>query len=211
MEKLAQAKSYQCFRHEEETLCLKSTSLWLLAGDKNTTYFHRQFHLRTSRNHIAEITSSEGVSIQGQRDLLQAANSHFHQLFTEDGVSNNAVKIDILSFIPSLVSAEINSGLTKPFSEQDVVEFIWGMEPDKALGPYGFSIHFFRICWPVIKYDLVRMISSFPRKAKVGSWTNSTFLALIPKEVNPASFDRFRPISLCNASYKILDKLLANR
>ena len=40
---------------------------------------------------------------------------------------------------------------------------------------------------------------------------NSTFLALIPKEFKPSTFDRFHPISLCNASYKILAKLLANR
>ena len=54
------------------------------------------------------------------------------------------------------------------------------------------------------------MVSSFLRKGKIGGYTNSTFLGLIPKEVNPASFDRFRSISLCNASYKILAKLLAN-
>ena len=45
----------------------------------------------------------------------------------------------------------------------------------------------------------------------MGGSTNSTFLALIPKEVNPSTFERFRPISLCNSSYKILAKLLANR
>ena len=45
----------------------------------------------------------------------------------------------------------------------------------------------------------------------MGGCTNSTFLALIPKEANPSSFDRIRPISLCNASYKIPSKLLANR
>ena len=45
----------------------------------------------------------------------------------------------------------------------------------------------------------------------MGGSTNSTFLALIPKEVNLDTFDSFRPISLCNASYEILLKLLANR
>ena len=45
----------------------------------------------------------------------------------------------------------------------------------------------------------------------MGGSTNSTFIALIPKEVNLTSFNRFKPISLCNASYKILSKLLANR
>jgi hypothetical protein len=55
------------------------------------------------------------------------------------------------------------------------------------------------------------MIRGSMKKAKVGGGTNSTYLALIPKDTNPESFARFRPISLCNASYKILAKLLANR
>jgi len=55
------------------------------------------------------------------------------------------------------------------------------------------------------------MIKAFQKKDEVGGCTNSTFLTLIPKEVNPKTFERFWPISLCNASYKFLAKLLANR
>ena len=44
----------------------------------------------------------------------------------------------------------------------------------------------------------------------MGGCTNSTFISLIPKDFNPSSFDRFHPISLCNSSYKIIDKLLAD-
>ena len=85
------------------------------------------------------------------------------------------------------------------------------MDSDKAPWPDGFSIHFYKFCSPIIKYDLFHMVSTSRKKKKVGGGTNSTFISLIPKEVNPSSFDRFHPISLCNASYKILAKILANR
>jgi len=45
----------------------------------------------------------------------------------------------------------------------------------------------------------------------MGGFTNSTYLALIPKENRPSTFSRFRPISLCNSAYKIISKILASR
>ena len=117
----------------------------------------------------------------------------------------------MVSNIPPLISTEDNFVLMNPFTEQEIIEAIWAMESDKAPGPDGFSFHFYKFCWPIIKIDLVCMVNSFQNKEKVGGCTNSTFLTLIPKEVNPSSFDRFYPISLCNASYKILAKILANK
>jgi len=40
---------------------------------------------------------------------------------------------------------------------------------------------------------------------------NPPNLALVPKESNPSTFNRFCPISLCNSSYKIITKIIANR
>ena len=45
---------------------------------------------------------------------------------------------------------------------------------------------------------------------KIRGETNSTFIALIPKERNPSTISRYMPISLRNSSYKILSKFIAN-
>ena len=46
---------------------------------------------------------------------------------------------------------------------------------------------------------------------KIGGSMNTAFLALIPKEKGTNTFNRFRLISLCNISYKLITKVIANR
>jgi hypothetical protein len=55
------------------------------------------------------------------------------------------------------------------------------------------------------------MIRYFQSTYRIGGATNISFLALIPRAKNANTFDHFRPISLCNVSYKILTKIIANR
>jgi len=40
---------------------------------------------------------------------------------------------------------------------------------------------------------------------------NATFIALIPKEAQPNTPDKYKPIVLCNIIYKILSKVIASR
>eukprot|EP00253_Pinus_taeda_P005327 PITA_05327 len=210
-EKSAQKNVYCSFRKEEEYWRLKSRSLWLKSGDRNTSYFHKQCRVRLSRNHIAEITSPSGQVIKDFAQIQEAATNHFKNLLSAERNGEEADETDLLSVIPSLVNEEDNALLTSPATEEEITNIVWSMDPDKAPGPDGFSIHFYRICWEIIKFDLFRMIRGVLKKARMGGGTKSTFLALIPKETNPRSFDRYRPISLCNSSYKIVAKLLANR
>lgn len=48
------------------------------------------------------------------------------------------------------------------------------------------------------------------RKRKIGGYTNSTFLAWIPKYPQPSTLNCSKPISL-NNSYKIISKIIAGR
>ena len=97
---------------------------------------------------------------------------------------------EMVSDIPSLTSPEERLRLESPISEGEVKKSIWSLHPDKAPGPDGFPIFFYRTFWPLIKKDLMRLIS-WMEKGNMGEATNSIFLALIPKEPNPTSIKKF--------------------
>eukprot|EP00253_Pinus_taeda_P010228 PITA_10228 len=94
---------------------------------------------------------------------------------------------------------------------EELKDVLDSMEPDKAPGLDGFSVRFLLTCWSTIKKDLLRMVRKSQNCAKLGGGINSAFLALIPKEKGASDFSRFRPISLCNSSYKLVSKIIANR
>lgn len=49
--------------------------------------------------------------------------------------------------------------------EQEILESIRVCAGDKAPGPDGFSLAFFKQCWEVIKKYLIAAIKAFLRKA----------------------------------------------
>ena len=83
------------------------------------------------------------------------AEVHFQNLLREDGSFDSDLTSDFFSNIPFMVSDEENDELMNPFSKQEIIDVIWSMEPDKALGLDGFSFHFYRVCWTLIRKYLL--------------------------------------------------------
>lgn len=55
------------------------------------------------------------------------------------------------------------------------------------------------------------MVEAFRMTGDIHHITTSTLIALIPKKGEPESFHDYRPISLCNISFKIITKIIAER
>lgn len=82
-----------------------------------------------------------------------------------------------LEHISNIVTNEENLALTQPILETKIFTTIWSLAPDKALGPDGFTISFYRHYWDLIKHDLKRMLLYVQRSLRLGGNTNSSFLA----------------------------------
>lgn len=81
----------------------------------------------------------------------------------------------------------------------------------KASGPDGFQGIFYQSFWENIVVDVNELVFALVDGNIIPSRLNSTHIVLIPKVPNLESVSQFQPISLCNYSYKILSKVLANR
>jgi len=182
--------------------------LWLRAEDKNTSFFHNNIKIRRARNQIDKIIA-EGKEISEQEEIKKAARNHFKALLS--AVPQTSNNTDFLSPVERKITELQNGELDQDVTEEEIRLAIFSMQLNKAPGPDGFTVAFYRTHWDTIKKDYVRMVKNVFKKFKMGNTTKASHLALIPKDLNPLSFDRFRPISLCNVSYKVVTKILANR
>ena len=118
---------------------------------------------------------------------------------------------DLLNLVPNAKNNTDNEALTHKISLEEIKQAIDGMEDGRAPRPDGYNATFIKLCWDIIKNDLFKMVNKSQRCSRIGGSKNSTFLALIPKEKEAKSFDRFWPISLCNIGYKIITKIMASK
>ena len=81
------------------------------------------------------------------------------------------------------------------------------MTPLIAPGPDGMSPIFYKSFWHIVGGDVTNAILTALNSGFVPESLNYTFIALIPKIKDPKKVSDFRPISLCNVVYKLIDKV----
>ena len=106
---------------------------------------------------------------------------------------------------------EDNVKLCALFSDKEISDALFQIEPLKAPGPDGFPARFFQRNWSTIKEDVLAAVKDFFVIGIMPEGVNSTPIVLIPEISNPAKISDYSPISLCNGIYKVISKCLVNR
>ena len=95
--------------------------------------------------------------------------------------------------------------------EEELKETLSKFQKDKSPRPDGWTMEFFLAGYATIGPDLLQLVEETRVNGVLHLPLNSTFLALIPKKDNPESLDDYMPISLCNITYKVVTKIIAQR
>ena len=113
--------------------------------------------------------------------------------------------------VPRYFSDEESDDVGKHISLKEVENTVGMMPRDKSPGPDGWKQELFQHFFDIMGNDLLFVVEESRQTGRVYGSLNATFVALIPKECKPASFNDFKPIALCNFVYKIITKMIASR
>jgi hypothetical protein len=178
-----------------------------LEGDDNTKYYHAKANGRKRKNMIHSLDQEEG-EIKGQSDLMKYITNFYKQLFGPPPPENDFTLN--LEGIAMLSEAE-KERLIRPIEMEELKKVVFGMENNKAPGPDGFPVEFYKHFWYLIKDNLMELITDFMKRKIRVERLNYGVITLIPKCKEARMIQKFRPICLLNVSFKIITKILMER
>eukprot|EP00253_Pinus_taeda_P023364 PITA_23364 len=164
-----------------------------------------------SRNRILELKNNTGEILKSHNDISALLSDHFKSIAQEPPINREEAIKELTAAIPKTITSDQNLALCREVSLEEVEEAIRSMPNDKAPGPDGFTINFYKACWSIVKQDVWEVVEDSRNSGTILKSLNSTFLALIPKDEEAKTPDKFRPIALCNVIYKIISKVIASR
>ncbi|KAK5772968.1 hypothetical protein PVK06_049270 [Gossypium arboreum] len=140
-------------RFKESIWRQKSRMSWLKEGDSNTTFFYRAVKFKAKRRTVCGLKIGN-MWISDLKALKEKLFNFFRRHFS---CPSRKWRMDLDLNFKRLRDIDV-ARLEKPFSTEEIKEAVWSCDVNKAPGPDGFNLCFFRKCWGVVKEDLFEMM-----------------------------------------------------
>ncbi|XP_026428692.1 uncharacterized protein LOC113324596 [Papaver somniferum] len=115
---------------------------------------------------------------------------------------------NLFRILPAIISEDGNLLLMTIPSHQEIHDTLKSVEKWSAPGLEGFQAGFYKSQWNIIGEYVCQMITRFFETKHILKQIKKTYIPLTPKKKTPTCAADYRPIGLCNTTYKIISKLI---
>jgi hypothetical protein len=185
---------------------LRSQITWLKEGDANTKYFHLQARHRKRKKLLTNLKDG-GTILTNHYEKAALVDQDYTKLIGQAAERERTINLESIG-----LPVHDLSDLDLPFTEEEVWDTIRNLPANKAPGPDGFTGRFYKVCWNIIKGDVLNAIMAVGNRNFINlDRLNSAYITLIPKVEGSDQVKDFRPISLVHSFAKLITKVLASR
>nr|GFA50291.1 hypothetical protein [Tanacetum cinerariifolium] len=119
--------------------------------------------------------------VDDPREVKSEFRDHFASRFQDPGFCPGKINF----IFPNRLRSEQAAELEVPITRDEIRNAVWCCGENKSPGPGGFSFEFFRKLWQVVGPDFCMAVEWFFDNAFFLIGCNSSFIALIPKSLDP--------------------------
>lgn len=166
---------------------------------------HKQTYITTLKNDKDQLTTSPP-------EIAEILENFYKTLYSEDALNKDLAR----SFLDKLNLPQISSSalekLNAPISEEEILHTIKTTPSNKAPGPDGYTIEFYKAIAPHIIPTLLKVYNLMWKEGSYLPTGNQAYIKLLEKKgKDPTHPGSYRPISLLNIDAKIISKIIASR
>jgi hypothetical protein len=134
----------------------------------------------------------------------------YKNLYTAQLVDARAQE-EVLLSIDRKLSEEEKLTLESFLSEEGCLAALHAMPALRTPGSDGLPKEFYVCFWETLKSDFVLMVNSCLDKGELTLSLRRAVITLLFKKEDPENLKNWRPISLLNADYKLIAKVISQR
>jgi hypothetical protein len=125
-------------------------------------------------------------------------------------VNSGAIK-RMRTCIPLKLTTEATKVLDEPITMEELRSAVRAGKNRKAPGCDGIGHEFYKLQWNTIKHELLLIIRQKKKEKLISAQQKHGMLVCLPKTTMPERPDDYRALTLLNADFKILARILAKR
>ena len=188
--------------------------------DEKASLYHAAREAKNDKNNVNSL-KVDGKVVKNKELIEKEVLKFFGALF--NGHHNANLEDTGVPFVPdNRFLGEFLEGLGKlsdadrdklhvDVSFEDLSEIVKKCDNNKAPGLDGLPYEFYKVVWPVIGKDFVKILQCQLDRLRLIDSDTIGATRLAPKVIGVPHVDELRPITLLNTDYKILSKLFVLR
>jgi exonuclease III len=175
-----------------------------------TIYHIMRTKKRQDMRNVTRITDNNGNTHVSIMDIIRTFTEYMKEKYGNIHANTDMIKRMSLC-IPTKLSTDAAAALEEPITMEELQTAVRAGKNRKAPGCDGIGHEFYKRLWDIIKHDLLTIIQQMHTEHLITTQQKHGILVCLPKTTTPERPGDYRALTLLNADFKLLARILAKR